>query len=323
MTAEPMRFAVEAWAPEYGAPADEAAVLAGTDPVDAAVEVPLIDWAPRFPPTGTVVPGCVAFVDGVRRVDARVWVTGPDGTARQGICASYAAGVVACRGPVAEVVATQVRRSLFAPSEGANAIETRHGTYRHVPVPTDDPDRLSIALQDAMAELEHRVSAESGLAALGDDADGLLVVDGPLRDRIRLPRAVGYIKTHRAPYLPAEVLPVVGRLSAGSRTPLFLIGGRFSRWSWYLRLPGEVAHPWSGIVRGEASADLPLTDAVALADRLAVALPRFASTPHKDPRAPQNLFPIAGLERELRRRLGDPLLLLRALRETAGTPSLA
>ncbi|MCU1353688.1 MAG: hypothetical protein JWM05_2897, partial [Acidimicrobiales bacterium] len=31
----------------------------------------------------------------------------------------------------------------------------------------------------------------------------------------------------------------------------------------------------------------------------------------------QNLFPIAGLERELRRRLGDPALLIRSLREAA------
>jgi hypothetical protein len=37
----------------------------------------------------------------------------------------------------------------------------------------------------------------------------------------------------------------------------------------------------------------------------------------KDSRAPQNLFPIAGLERALRRRLGDPGLLYRALRTAA------
>ena len=48
-------------------------------------------------------------------------------------------------------------------------------------------------------------------------------------------------------------------------------------------------------------------------------LGRFASAAYKDSRAPQNLYPIAGLERELRRRLGDPRLLYRALREAART----
>ncbi|HEX8630952.1 MAG TPA: hypothetical protein VF755_22580, partial [Catenuloplanes sp.] len=54
-------------------------------------------------------------------------------------------------------------------------------------------------------------------------------------------------------------------------------------------------------------------DAVELADLSLVTLPRFASTPYKDPRAPQNLIPIAGLERRLRGLLGDARLLHRAL----------
>ena len=54
-----------------------------------------------------------------------------------------------------------------------------------------------------------------------------------------------------------------------------------------------------------------------LADQLTARLPRFASRPHKDSRAPQNLYPIAGLERELRRRLGDPAFVERALRVAA------
>ncbi len=54
-----------------------------------------------------------------------------------------------------------------------------------------------------------------------------------------------------------------------------------------------------------------------LADLTARLLPPLASAPHKDPRAPQNLVPIGGLERELRRRLGDQQLLYRALRSAA------
>ena len=145
----------------------------------------------------------------------------------------------------------------------------------------------------------------------------LLVLDGPLGARRALPGAVGYVKTHHVTYLPVELRAVVGRLAAGERTPVFAMGDRFPRHSWYLRLPGEVEHPWAGVVRCEATADLALAEVLALADRVTRLLPRFASRPHKEPRAPQNLYPIAGLERELRRRLGDPRLLQRSLREAA------
>ena len=41
-----------------------------------------------------------------------------------------------------------------------------------------------------------------------------------------------------------------------------------------------------------------------------------ASEPYQDDRAPQNLLPVALLERELRHRLGDPELIARLLIET-------
>ena len=69
--------------------------------------------------------------------------------------------------------------------------------------------------------------------------------------------------------------------------------------------------------RCECSANLPVSAAAAIADQVTAALPRFASEPHKDGRAPQNLYPIAGLERDLRHRLGDPQVLYRALRLAA------
>ena len=70
-------------------------------------------------------------------------------------------------------------------------------------------------------------------------------------------------------------------------------------------------------MRIECSADLPAGEVIGLADLSQRCLGRFASAEYKDARAPQNLYPIAGLERELRRRLGDPRLLYRALRLTA------
>ena len=75
----------------------------------------------------------------------------------------------------------------------------------------------------------------------------------------------------------------------GQRTPVLLIGDRFRRWSWYVRLPGDRSHGWAGIVRCEISPDRPIAEAAAVADTCTLALPRFASEAHKDARAPQNL----------------------------------
>src|SRR5206468_371914 len=131
-----------------------------------------------------------------------------------------------------------------------------------------------------------------------------------LRGRRALPRAIGYVKSHNTFYLSAELTRVVTGLRAGQRSPVFRLSNLYS---WYLRLPGPTGSPWGGVVRIECSGDLSPEDAVALADRSAVTLPRFASSPYKDPRAPQNLVPIAGLERRLRNLLGDPKLLHRTL----------
>ena len=130
--------------------------------------------------------------------------------------------------------------------------------------------------------------------------DELLLLDGPLRKRRHIPDAVGIIKTHHVRYLPPELNRVVGALDADERTPIFRVDAApFSRASWYVRLPGPPGGPWAGIVRCEASGALAVDTLRDLADRVTVTLGRFASTPHKDARAPQNLYPIGGLERRV------------------------
>ena len=123
-------------------------------------------------------------------------------------------------------------------------------------------------------------------------------------------------------YLPPELDRVVSALDADERTPIFRVDAApFSRASWYVRLPGPPGGPWAGIVRCEASGALAVDTLRDLADRVTVTLGRFASTPHKDTRAPQNLYPIGGLERRLRHRLGDAQVLYRALRTRADAAS--
>ena len=184
---------------------------------------------------------------------------------------------------------------------------------RHLRVPTGGqrrPPSVYNGIHEMMTELEL-------VAARAHDCD-LVVFDGPLRGRTD-PSGVGYIKTQQVQYLPDDLAPILGRLGDGDRTPLFLVGSRsYRRFSWYLRLPGPRHQPLSGIVRLELPAVGPIVDAVARAERISALLPRFASEPHREPRAPQNLYPIAGLEHHLRHRLGDALLLERSLRLAAG-----
>jgi hypothetical protein len=304
-------FAVEQWSREYGTPLEADADARSNARVDESVEVPAERWGPVKPDSGTEQPGTILFVDGVQRIDAWVWVRTPEGD-RPGICASFAAGAVRCDGR-ALVVDPRVGRGLFTPVASAEPIATRHGSYPVYPVAGETSEDLRRGLQRAMLDLEIEVAGDSGRA-------DLVVVDGPLRGRQHVPGAIGYIKTHHAPYLSEAARPCVAALAPGERTPLFLITDSWTRYSWYLRLPGAAGHEWAGVVRCEATAD-HLRDATRVADLTAAALPRFASAPHKDARAPQNLAPIGALERRLRHLLGDPRLLFRALRVAAATPA--
>jgi hypothetical protein len=307
-----VRFHVESWAPEYGTPA-ESQLADSTADVDLGKEVAAGRWAPITPdPALAASRRCIAFIDGVRRVDARLWVETADDGLRQGVAASYAAGAVRCDGK-AKLVDARVERGVFCAGEGVEAITTKHATWCPFPAAGEAPEQLWLAVQTRMGDLEAKAAIAAGA---GDDAD-LVVVDGPLRDRRHVPGVVGYVKTHHVRYLDPGHEETIGQLVAGQRTPLFHIGGGFARWSWYVKLPHAVGYPWAGVIRGEAPPGLDVAEAAHVADQLTAVLPRFASQPHKDPRAPQNLHPIAGLERELRRRLGDPRLLERALRVAA------
>jgi hypothetical protein len=306
------RLHVDGWEPGYGASLEaEAPVGESTARLELDVERPAADWQPLSPPGDVRAPRIVQLVDGVRRIDTRVWVEEAEGEVQPGLAASYAAGVVRCdlgQG-VAAVVAAKVERGLFTPSPVAAGLGTGRGVYAYPVRRVKDAEPT--AIQQFLAALEVEVSEATR------EEDDLLVLDGPLRERNQLPRALGYIKTHHRQYLPAELTALVGRLQPGQRSPVFLLGTNWHHYTWYLKLPGAGSAPWSGVVRIEASADLTGSTVIELADRSAVTLPRFASRPYKDPRAPQNLVPIAGLEGRLRRMLGDPRLLVRSLTAAA------
>ncbi len=299
-----MKFRVESWSAEYG-PSSEGVV---ESEVETRTEV---EVAGPWSPIGSSVPAAsdVLFVDGVRRIDANLWIEQPDDVPVLGAAAVYAAGAVRCN-QTAEIVDARVERGLFTSAPGASDIVTAHDTYRVYQSEGSAPEQLWLRIQERMRTLEGEVSA-------GQTGAGLVVVDGPLSHHHATPAAIGYVKTHHVHYLPPERRSILLTLPPRTRTPMFLIGGGSTRFSWYLRL-AEAPGPTGGLVRCEVAANLSMAGAVELADRVSSTLPRFASQPHKDPRAPQNLYPIAGLENHLRRRLGDQAIMERALRRAAG-----
>lgn len=305
-----MKITVESWAPEYGSPLETGDLGDPEVPTDLSVEMPIDAWKPIGPQADTRCPDAIYFVDGVRRINAVVWITDEDETTRMGICASYAAGTVRC-GERAELVDSEVRRVLVS-TAGAPALDTEAGRFEPYAVADDAINTLSIGLQGRLGDLEvevaNRIEAD----------DGLIVLDGPLnRGRHQIPGAIGYVKTHRVSYLPTQLSRIVGQMEPGERTPVFLTQTTWSRFSWYLKLPGGEGHPWSGVVRCEASAEGEVGDVIELADQTANVLPPYASERHKETRAPQNLYPIAGLESDLRRRMGNAAYVHRSIKLSA------
>jgi hypothetical protein len=304
------RLVVDTWDPAYGTGYALDEDLAAPD-VDLAVEHPAGEWVAVGPPEGGGASE-VLFVDGVQRVDARVTLIDGD-RSTAGMAGSFAAGAVRHNPGKAVVEQVAVRRGLFTHASDVTLDCGRGVVYSPFAVAETTPDAMVRAMTEQMRALEKVIAA--------DAAAELVVIDGPLSGGRHVAGAVGLVKTHHRRYLeegsPQERL--VATLEPRQRTPVFLAVSSYTRYSWYLRLPGPVAHPWSGIVRCEASGDVRRAEVLRLAGVTAATLPRFASSPHRDPRAPQNLTPVGELERRLRHRLGDPAVLERLLRRTCST----
>jgi hypothetical protein len=310
------RIVVESWSPEYGAPLDPDESLAPAEgSVDDSVETG--DWIPRDGIDDGVE--AVAFVDGVRRVDARLTVDDPEAGPVPGICGTFAVGAVrwdrlARR---SEVVHERVERMAVLTGGRSErfpsvALVPPYGTTT---TPDHDPAGPIRVLHSAMRTAEGHVASDLA-------SDTFVIADGPLNELAPQP-AVGYVKSHRVLYLSPERNRTVAGLAPGQRTPLFTISG-YTRYSWYVRLAHvRGGHGFSGIARCETSNRLPLDEVIVLADRTAALLPVLASESHIDPRAPQNLVPIGALERVLRHRMGDLHLVERALREAVAQEVVA
>ncbi|WP_105316780.1 DNA double-strand break repair nuclease NurA [Thermus tenuipuniceus] len=247
------------------------------------------------------------FVDGRERAEAVL----SDGR-RLALLGCVAAGAVVYQRGNMRLLETRVRRVGVGLEEAL-----RLGKLVYEPLPLEGPPNpgdVLTALQEGLRKARTLLEEQLAEALAG----GLLVVDGPVRLRRQGP-VLGYIKTHWARYLPEDREALLSTLKPGERTPMFRVRRKGQELaSWYLRLPlppEGVRPPESGLLRVET----PLQgDFGALADLSLSLFPALASHPVKDPRAPQNLLPVGGLERELSRRMGSREVVGRLLARYLG-----
>jgi uncharacterized protein len=311
------RLFIDPWPPDYDSAVqiDEAEVEAH----EADVRVETADWKPIRCETAGSLP-LICFVDGIRRIEARVISQASDQII-YGLFGSTGVGTVLCRDGLAEVHDDLliIKRYLIIGLQQEQSQSLRIGgtdlRFEGIAVPVNDPLSPFQALHNQMRMAEMQL----GQSLLSNDS--CVFVDGPLSYFTTAKEAlVGIIKRIHRLYLPGECRGLLTQLRAGERTPLFLIHDerqRHDRYSCYLRLvePRKIDHPLAGIVRLEVRAAVDMAKIVSLVNYASCELPRFASSPIRDPRAPQNLVPIGALEDALKRRLGDAILIRRAIEE--------
>ena len=307
-----MNVFVEDWGATYGSPYLVLPDDPGTAKAVLVEDGDDLRCHPGRPPRDS--DAAVAFVDGVRRGEASLWLDDPaTGAGARGVAGGHACGCVLVDGATRpEYGDTRVMRLAIFGSGLRAALPDVPGGWHWVSASVDDP-RPDAPLED----LQQRMRlAEAALSEELSHHGYLTVTDGPLYYvRSRDLPVVGYVKTHHSAKLAPELHRRIPELGAGERTSLFRLGD--DRYSAYLRLTprSPTSGPWAGIVRIEIPQSPGLAAAVDIADRITGVLPRFAGVPHRDPRAPQNLQPIGALETHLRHLLGHPGLATRAVRE--------
>ena len=266
-------------------------------------------------PEFTPLPSPVAFIDGVQRIELRV-LTDNDGARVYGAFASLGVGAVFAAEGEPRIAPERPYRAL-ALSSGASdgPKEVPCGSTSLLFEVHSWPDPGPAAVRQALGH--RRTDLETGLGReLARQSCPLIIMDGRLRFTPGRGLAAGLTKTLHNIYLPYPQSDILRELRPYTRTLVCPIGFKDEpRFSWYTRLaePGPVDHDLAGVVRLETMASAGIEAAVRLADLTTVHLPRFASSPIWDARAPQTLYPFAALEQRLRHELGDHLWVRRAI----------
>ena len=188
-------------------------------------------------------------------------------------------------------------------------MKTSVGTYEIMSTKGSTPEELWLGIQERMGDLE-------GVVAEAHADVALVIVDGPLSHRRHVEGAVGYVKTQHVQYLPEELRGILGTLPVGCATPALPHHDVVEQ---VLLVPeaGQRDRAAGGLVRCEVKADMTVTEAAGRANMVSASLPRYASARHKTLGLPRTSIRSVASNGELRRRLGDRDLAIRALRRAA------
>lgn len=301
----PLTLRLDPWTPTHESAVqleeDDGAPVGEVDPFIETTE-----WRPIMPEL-VGRPKTIAFVDGVQRVEMRA-IGDSDGKMVYGAFASVAVGAVFVREGGCTIDG-EIPMRVLALSDGESyqmqSIKCGQSTLEFVSRSTHETGLMAaqLAVQNVRRDAEIRLGE-----ALDEAGHEMVVVDGRLNwQPKRKAMVIGLVKTIHKRYLEPAQAAVIAKLPPKMRTPIFRIGRDRAVYSWYLRLTQHrpIDHPWSGVVRVETLEAIGIDAARHLADLTACHLPSFASSSAHDARAPQNLYPIGGLETQLRHTLGD------------------
>ncbi len=262
------------------------------------------------------------FIDGRRRIEAKVYgetLVDNEPQSAPGLLGTFAVGLVESfmTNSPAKIIRAEISRVLVLNHpDGENLIiKTRgheYGELKYNFVQMNETINTDTALTTRLQYLMR--NAEDELSSSLELQGALLILDGPLQRRAP-DRALGYVKTIHNFYVPPLEQRTIRQLQRGQRSPIFSIKSGLERYSWYLRLDDtpDYYQPFAGIVRLEVRNELGLAWAQKIADWTCIMLPKYAAKGFRDPRAPQQLMPIAFLEGELGRRMGDLAIIRRRI----------
>ena len=317
-----MKLRLDPWATEYNTAyyADEVAQVT-PDHIDPYVEHEI--WKAVTPIPNDLTWDKLLFIDGSRRIEARLLLENDQEQIAFGAMGTYAIGVVNCcpkQSRQASIYEAHIKR-ICALSSGHRmenfaipSLGKQMGRLQYEVVSSNyrEAEAVIMKLQEVMLDEESRVASY-----LAQEENTLIICDGQRPHLSQDSNVIGYLKTIHDTRLTREHLAIVRLLEQGQRSPIYKISFKDSfYYEWFLRLRDP--RPWfyslAGMVRIQAYGEI-LSDVIELANWTCLNLPKFASKQHQDPRAPQQLLPIRALEHELKRRMGNPQIIRRRITE--------